>query len=107
MGLEYKARATRLFQHDDLEKFVAAADAAGEFSIATAAMIAFYWLQRETDIIGRLAGSHYRPGDAQDVARVIRHKTGEVVDLPLYDKDGSALWPELMQRLNASDRHGR
>jgi hypothetical protein len=106
MDLEYKAKATRLFQHDDLQKFVAAADTAGEFSIGTAAMIAFYWLQREIDIIGRLAWSHYRPADAPGFARVVHHKTGEIVDLPLYDEDGSALWPELMERLDASERHG-
>jgi hypothetical protein len=106
MDLAYKARATRLFQYDDLQKFVAAADAAGEPSIGTAAMIAFFWLQREIDIIGRLAWSHYRPADAPHVARIIHHKTGEVVDLPLYDDDGTALWPEIMDRLDASDRHG-
>jgi hypothetical protein len=106
MGLEYKAKTTRLFQYDDLQKFVAAADTAGEHSIGTAAMIAFFWLQREIDIIGRLAWSHYRPADAPHVARVIHHKTGEVVDLPLYDDDGTALWPDIMHRLDASDRHG-
>jgi hypothetical protein len=49
MDLEYKAKTTRLFQYDDLQKFVAAADAAGEQSIATAAMVAYYWLQREIE----------------------------------------------------------
>jgi hypothetical protein len=106
MGLTYKAKTTRLFQYDDLQKFVAAADAAGERSIGTAAMIAFFWLQREIDIIGRLAWSHYRPADAPHVARIIHHKTGEVVDLPLYDDDGTALWPDIMDRLDNSDRHG-
>jgi hypothetical protein len=106
MGLTYKAKTTRLFQYDDLQKFVAAADAAGERSIGTAAMIAFFWLQREIDIIGLLAWSHYRPADAPHVARIIHHKTGEVVDLPLYDDDGTALWPDIMDRLDNSDRHG-
>jgi hypothetical protein len=106
MDLAYKAKTTRLFQYDDLRKFVAAADAAGEQSIGTAAMIAFFWLQREVDIIGRLAWSHYRPSDAPHIVRIIHHKTGEVVDLPLYDDDGSALWPDIMDRLDTSDRHG-
>ena len=87
-------------------KFVAAADATGGQSIGAAAMIAFFWLQREVDIIGRLSWSHYRPSDAPHVARIIHHKTGEVVDLPLYDDDGTALWPDIMDRLDASDRHG-
>jgi len=106
MDLAYKAKTTRLFQYNDLQKFVAAADAAGEPSIGTAAMIAFFWLQREIDIIGRLAWSHYRPADAPHVARIIHHKTGELVDLPLYDDDGTELWPDIMHRLDASDRHG-
>jgi hypothetical protein len=106
MGLSYKAKPTRLFQHDDLIKFVAKADELGERSIGTAAMIAFYWLQREIDIIGRLAWSHYRPSDAPESVKIIHHKTGETVDLPLYDNDGTPLWPELMNRLDAADRHG-
>jgi hypothetical protein len=106
MDLAYKAKTTRLFQYNDLQKFVAAADAAGEPSIGTAAMIAFFWLQREIDIIGRLAWSNYRPADNPDIVRIIHHKTGEVVDLPLYDNDGSPLWPELMERLDRAERHG-
>jgi hypothetical protein len=106
MDLAYRAKPTRLFQYDDLQKFVAAADAAGEQSIGTAAMIAFFWLQREIDIIGRLAWSHYRPADAPRVVRIIHHKTGEIVDLPLYDDDGSELWPDIMRSLDGSERHG-
>ena len=53
MGLTYKAKPTRLFQYDDLMRFVAAADAAGEPSVGTAAMIAFFYLQRRTDVLGR------------------------------------------------------
>jgi hypothetical protein len=106
MGLEYKAKTTRLFDHDALVKFVAAADEAAERSIGTAAMIAFFWLQREADIIGRLGWMHYRPSSAPGTVKIFHHKTGEEVDLPLYDIDGSALWPELMARLDATERHG-
>ena len=28
------------------------------------------------------------------------------MDLPLYDDDGTALWPDIMDRLDNSDRHG-
>jgi glycerate 2-kinase len=35
-----------------------------------------------------------------DVVRIWHHKTGELVDLPLYDTDGTALWPEQMERLD-------
>jgi hypothetical protein len=106
MGLEYKAKTTRLFDHDALVKFVAAADEAGEHSIGTAAVIAFFWLQREGDIIGRLGWTHYRPSSAPGTVKIFHHKTDEEVDLPLYDIDGSALWPELMARLDATERHG-
>jgi hypothetical protein len=37
---------------------------------------------------------------------VRHHKTGELVDVPLFDEDGTALWPELMARLDAAPRRG-
>ena len=83
-----------------------AADEAGESSLGTAAMIAYYWLQREEDIIGRLSWSDYRPLDAPDVVRIFHDKTGERVEMPLYDEDGTVLWPELMARLDSIPRLG-
>ena len=64
MDLEYQAKITRPVSHAELVRFVEAADKAGESSIGTAAMIAYYWLQREEDIIGRLNWNQYRPDDA-------------------------------------------
>jgi len=92
--------------HDELLRFVKAADEAGESSLGTAAMIAYYWLQREEDIIGRLSWGDYRPDNAPDVARIFHHKTRKRVDIPLYDEDGTLLWPELMARLDAAPRYG-
>ena len=43
-------------------------------------MIAFFWLQRQEDILARLTWSHYRPADAPDKVRIFHHKTGELVD---------------------------
>jgi len=106
MGLTYTAKPTKLFQYDDLMKFVDAADGAGLRSVGTAAMIAFFWLQREIDILSRFAWSQYRPADAPDLVRIFHHKTGVPVDMPLLDEDGNDLWPELTARLDASDRHG-
>ncbi len=37
---------------------------------------------------------------------ICHHKTGELVDLPLYDEDGTALSPELMERLDGMERRG-
>jgi len=106
MELSYEPKATRPVTHDELLRFVKAADELGEGSLGTAAMIAYYWLQRAEDIIGRLSWSHYRPNDAPDVARIFHHKTRKLVDIPLSDEDGSALWPELVARLDAASRYG-
>jgi hypothetical protein len=89
MGLTYTAKPTKLFQYDDLMKFVDAADGAGLRSVGTAAMIAFFWLQREIDILSRFAWSQYRPADAPDLVRIFHHKTGVPVDMPLLDEDGN------------------
>lgn len=105
MEITYEAKPTRPVTHDELLRFVKAADKEGESSLGTAAMIAYYFLQREEDIIGRLTFSHYRPTDAPDVARIFHHKTGQLVDLPLYDEDGTVLWPELMERLDTATRY--
>ena len=106
MDLEYEAKLTRPVSHAELVKFVEAADKVGESSIGTAAMIAFYWLQREEDILTRLSWAHYRPADAPQIARIFHHKTRQLVDLPLFDDDGTTLWPDLMERLDATARRG-
>jgi hypothetical protein len=107
VDLQYQASQTRPVTHGELLRFVKAADAAGDHSIGTAAMIGFYWLQRETDIIGRLSWSqHYRPSDNPNIARIFHHKTRELVEMPLYDEDGTILWPELMKRPDGAARCG-
>jgi hypothetical protein len=106
MGLSYDPKATRPVTHDELIAFVKAADAMGETSIGTAAMIAFYWLQREVDILSRLTWNHYRPANAPNIVQIFHRKSGQQVDLPLYDDDGTPLWPELMERLDTAPRHG-
>lgn len=68
-------------------------------------MIAFFWLQRQVDILSRLAWSQYRPADAPHLVRIFHNKTGVPIDMPLED-EGDDLWPELTARLDASDRHG-
>ena len=107
VDLQYKASPTRPVTHAELLRFVKAADEASDPSIGTAAMIAFYWLQRETDIIGRLSWvQHYRPADNPNVARIYHHKTHELVEMPLYDEDDTILWPGLMERLDGASRRG-
>jgi hypothetical protein len=107
VDLQYEARPTRPVTHAELMLFVAAADEAREASIGTAAMIAFYWLQRQIDIIGRLSWvQHYRPVEKPDIARIYHHKTHKLIEMPLYDEDGTVLWPNLMERLDAAPRRG-
>ncbi len=106
MGLKYSPKQTRLFTYADLVKFVRAADAGGEWSVGTAAMIAFFWLQRETDILNRLAWSQYRPADAPRAVQIFHQKTGVAIQVELYDNDGTALFPELTDRLDHGHRHG-
>jgi hypothetical protein len=72
-------------------------------SLATAALIGWEWLQRETDIFATFSVAHYRPKDRPDMVRVIHHKTREENYVPLF-KDGVALYPELMAELDAIKR---
>ena len=106
MGLCYKANRTRATTLDELNCFVAKADDLGHRSIGTAALIAFWWLQREEDIFLRLSWSHYRPSDAPDTVRILHNKTGESVEVPLYDHDGTQLWPDVVPRLDSEPRVG-
>jgi integrase len=105
MQLSYTAKPTRPVTREELVRFVQAADASGFSSIGTAAMISFYWLLRRGDCLG-LAWGAYRPSDAPDIARLRHHKTGEPVDVPLRDDDGTPLFPELCDRLDATTRVG-
>jgi len=106
MGLSYKPQTARAATLAELTAFVAKADEIGHRSIGTAALIGFYWLQREEDIFLRLAWTHYRPSEAPHTVRIFHNKTGEVVDVPLYDADGTQLWPDLVSRLDREARLG-
>ena len=106
MGLSYKPLKTRAATLEELNSFVAKADELGYRSVGTAALIAFWWLQREEDIFLRLGWSHYRPSDAPDAVQILHNKTGESVDVPLYDQDGTQLWPDLVPRLDSEPRVG-
>ncbi|WP_212496883.1 hypothetical protein, partial [Bradyrhizobium liaoningense] len=58
------------------------------------------------DILNRLSWSHYKPADAPHCVRIFHHKTKVLYDLPLYDDDGTALFPELTSRLDRMPRLG-
>ena len=57
MELSYDPRPTRHVTHAELERFVRAADEAGESSLGTAAMIAYYWLSVRKILSGDSVGA--------------------------------------------------
>ena len=88
-----------------LFRFVKAADELGHPSVGTAALIAFEWLLREADIIGRLSWSDYRPSDRRTAVFLRHGKTEEDFWQPLFSEDGAPLFPELVERLETMPRH--
>jgi hypothetical protein len=71
----------------------------GYDSLATAALTAWEWLQREEHLFGAFA--HYRPKERPNSVCVVHPKTGEEAWWPLFDEAGKALFPELMPELDA------
>ena len=106
--IEYAPKKNKSATDSQLNIFVAAADADGSPSLGTAAMIAFYWLPREEDIFTRFSWSDYRPAEKPDHVMVWHHKNrkSERVEVPLFDEDGTRLWPEMMDRLERVKRTG-
>jgi hypothetical protein len=101
---------------DELERFCAAANRMGHPSIALAAMAAFYWLQRETDILKRLAWADLTPGVE---VRIRHHKNrnkakGEaerIRVLPLVARNPETgetvrLYPEIEAQIALTPRRG-
>jgi hypothetical protein len=72
--------------------------------LATAALIAWEWLQRERDIFATFDVTHYRPKERPNAVRVLHVKTSEENWIPLFDDSGVPLYPELMSELDAIKR---
>ena len=67
----------------------------GEPHLGVAALICFEWLQRPENVLtGKITWADYRSSEQSGHVRVLHHKTGEVVWMPLEDGDGQ-LYPEL------------
>jgi hypothetical protein len=105
MGL--KARATgrppRQTPTATWEELVAFRNKARELSyhsIATAALAAWEWLQREEHLFGAFEVKHYRPPERPDSVHVVHPKTREEAWWPLFDEAGRPLFPELMTELD-------
>ncbi len=105
MGLRSSDRETPTATLEELRVFRAKAFQLGLPSLATAALIGFEWLQRETDIFATFDVSHYRPKERPNMVRIVDEKTRAESWIPLFDDDaGVPLYPELMAELDAIKR---
>jgi hypothetical protein len=104
MGLQASSRETPTANFAELQAFRAKAIEMGLPSLATAALIGWEWLQRETDIFGSFDVTHYRPKERPNAVRVLHVKTDEENWIPLFDDNGAPLYPELMAELDAIKR---
>ncbi len=78
----------------------------GEPHLGAAALICFEWLQRPENVLdGKITWVDYRPAERPSHVRVLHHKTGEVVWMPLEDAGGK-LYPELESYLAELPRLG-
>lgn len=80
--------------------------AAGEPHLAAVPLVCFEWHQRPENVLaGHLSWGDYRPPERPSAVRVLHHKTGEMVWLPLAH-NGTALFPELADYLDGLERVG-
>ncbi|MGJ4961590.1 hypothetical protein [Bradyrhizobium sp. HKCCYLRH3061] len=104
MGLRSSDRQTPTATYEQLQTFRTKAKEMGLPSLATAALIGWEWLQRETDIFATFDVSHYRPKEHPNMVRVVDEKTRAESWIPLFDDAGVPLYPELMAELDAIKR---
>jgi hypothetical protein len=104
MGLKSSDRETPTATFAELQAFRAKAVELGHPSLATAALTAWEWLQREEDIFASFDVRHYRPKERPNTVRVMHEKTREENWVPLFDDAGVPLYPELMGELDALKR---
>jgi hypothetical protein len=104
MGLVSPDRETPTATFAELQAFRVKAVEMELPSLATAALIAWEWLQREKDIFATFDVTHYRPKERPNAVRVVHEKTGEENWIPLFDEKGVPLYPELMVELDAIKR---
>jgi hypothetical protein len=81
--------------------------AAGEPHLAAVPLICLEWHQRPENVLaGHLTWADYRPLERPNAVRVLHHKTGEVVWLPLVGQNGEPFFPELTAYLDTLERLG-
>jgi hypothetical protein len=105
MGLKARSpnrpvRETPTATWDELVAFRAAAKKLGYNSVATAALVAWEWLQREEHVFGAFEIAHYRPKERPNSVKIVHPKNGKEAWWPLFDETGEPLFPELMAELD-------
>lgn len=104
--LDYGNGTTCPATRDEAYALHDALKAAGLLHLAAVPLICFEWHQRPENVIaGHLAWNDYRPAERPNSVRIVHHKTGELVWLPLSDPDGP-LFPELTDYLDSLERLG-
>jgi hypothetical protein len=69
-------------------------------------LICFEWHQRPENVLGgHLTWTDCRPPGRPNAVRILHHKTGELVWLPLLDRSGP-LFPELTAYLDSLEHFG-
>ena len=100
--LEHGKETTQPATRSEAYALHAALLAAGEPHLAAVPLICFEWHQRPENVIaGHLTWADYQPS----AVRIVHHKTGELVWLPLVDNNGP-LFPELTAYLDTLERLG-
>jgi hypothetical protein len=101
MGLQEDSGDFPAATHEELERFVAAADRLGHPSVGNAAMVGWEWAQRKLSILASLDAGDYRPVNARSYVYVEHDKNTEYVWICLnHHKDKKPLFPELQERLD-------
>jgi len=102
--LEHGKATTRPATRPEAYALHAALVGAGELHLAAVPLICFEWHQRPENVLaGHLTWGDYRPVQRPNAVRILHHKTGELVWLPLVHETVS-LFPELTAYLDALER---
>ena len=87
--------------------FMATADELGHPSMATAAIISWELMIRQTDIIKYVTWSRYRPSHCPDCFEVIHTKNnGTPLPVPLETRQGKLLFADLEDRIRRTEKRG-
>lgn len=104
--LDYGKGTTKPATRDEAYALHEGLKKAGHLHLAAVPLICFEWHQRPENVLaGHLTWTDYRPPERPNAVRILHHKTGELVWLPLSDADGP-LFPELTAYLDGLERLG-